>query len=51
MGIKFNADEVLQMACQIERNGSKFYRDAQAKLKDSRADVLLLKLAEQEDEH
>ena len=28
MSIVFNADEILEMAEQIERNGAKFYRRA-----------------------
>lgn len=31
MGMPFNADEVFEMAEQIERNGAKFYRDAAEK--------------------
>jgi len=30
MGYKFNADEILEMAMQIERNGGVFYRKAAA---------------------
>ncbi len=47
--ITFNADEVLQMAEQIERNGAKFYRKA-ADGAAGGADQLR-KLAEMEDEH
>ena len=47
--IIFNADEIFEMAEQIERNGAKFYRTAA----ESRADArdLLLRLAAMEDEH
>ena len=51
MPIKFNMDEVLEMACQIERNGSKFYRDASAIVPADQGAELLMKLAEQEDVH
>lgn len=49
MGIVFNADEVLQMAAQIERNGAAFYRRAAEINEEGRA--LLLAIAEQEDRH
>lgn len=45
----FNADEVFEMAEQIERNGAKFYRAAAKKLPD--LSKLLLDLAQMEDEH
>ena len=45
----FNADEVFEMAEQIERNGGKFYRAAAEKFPTVRE--LLLKLAEMEDDH
>lgn len=51
MPIKFNIDEVLEMACRIERNGARFYRDASAIVSDDKETGLLQKLAEQEDEH
>ncbi|MHC4426026.1 MAG: ferritin family protein [Planctomycetota bacterium] len=49
MGMPFNADEVFEMAEQIERNGGKFYRAAAEKFPVVRE--LLLNLAEMEDEH
>lgn len=51
MTIPFSADEVLQMAEQIERNGSRFYRRAAQGFADSRARQQLLDLAAMEDEH
>jgi rubrerythrin len=51
MPIKFNIDEVLEMACQIERNGAKFYRDASGIVPADQGAGLLQKLAAQEDEH
>jgi rubrerythrin len=49
MVMPFNADEVFEMAEQIERNGAKFYRAAAKKL--SQARKVLLDLATMEDEH
>jgi rubrerythrin len=49
MGTSFNADEVFEMAEQIERNGAKFYRAAAKKFPGTR-DVLL-DLAAMEDDH
>jgi rubrerythrin len=49
MGMPFNADEVFEMAEQIERNGAKFYRAAAKNLSGVR-DVLL-DLAAMEDDH
>lgn len=49
MSTVFHADEVLQMAAQIERNGGKFYRKA-AEINEEGKD-LLIEIAKQEDEH
>jgi rubrerythrin len=49
MGMPFNADEVFEMAEQIERNGAKFYRAAAEKF--SEVGQLLLDLAAMEDQH
>ncbi len=49
MPIPFNANEVFEMAEQIERNGAKFYRAAAKKFPDVRQ--VLLDLAAMEDEH
>lgn len=51
MSTTFSADEVLEMAEQIERNGSRFYRRASQGFTDSRARELLLDLAIAEDQH
>ena len=51
MGIDFNADEVFEIAEQIERNGADFYRSVAEKVKDESKKKLLLDLAEMEDEH
>ena len=50
MSIAFNADEILEMAEQIERNGAKFYRRA-AEGADARSRQQLLDLAAMEDVH
>lgn len=49
MSINFNADEVFEMAEQIERNGVTFYRAAAEKLLSVRQ--VLLDLAAMEEEH
>jgi len=51
MGMVFNADEVFEMAEQMERNGAKFYRRAAAGSADSARKETLLGLAAMEDEH
>jgi len=50
MSIDFNADEIFEIAEQIERNGAKFYRTA-AKNMDDENKKFLLNLATMEDEH
>jgi len=49
MAMPFNADEVFEMAEQIERNGGIFYRAAAEKFPG--VSKVLLGLAEMEDEH
>ena len=51
MGIDFNADEVFEIAEQIERNGVKFYRSAAQNIQDADKRKLLNNLAEMEVEH
>jgi rubrerythrin len=51
MSFVFNADEIFEMALQIERNGEKFYRDSAQKVKDAEAQDLLTQLAEMEAQH
>jgi len=48
--IRFNADEIFEMAEQIERNGAKFYRKAAETAEGTNRD-LLLRLAAMEDDH
>jgi rubrerythrin len=47
----FNANEVFEMALQLERNGAKFYRTAAEALDDAANKKLLLSLATMEDNH
>ncbi len=51
MGIRFNIKEVLEMACEIERNGVKFYTKAQECFSDSNVQDVLGKLARMEVDH
>ncbi len=51
MALTFNADEVYEMAEQIERNGAKYYRKAAAGATDLRVRNLLVGLAAMEDRH
>ena len=51
MGYVFNADEIFEMAEQIERNGASFYRKSAESIADTVAKKLLLNLAAMEDEH
>ncbi len=51
MTIRFNADEILEMAERIERNGAKFYRKAAQGVSDVGVEQKLLGLAAMEDEH
>ena len=51
MPITYNADEIFEMAMQIERNGARFYRKAAGWLKQPGQKDLLLELAAMEDDH
>ncbi len=51
MGISFSADEILEMAQQIERNGALFYRKAASLTKMAGSAPFLQKLAAMEDSH
>jgi len=51
MGITFNADEIFEMAEEIERNGAKYYREAAEKATDKKTKQILLDMAAMEDEH
>ncbi|MEA1901593.1 MAG: ferritin family protein, partial [Thermodesulfobacteriota bacterium] len=47
----FNADEIFEMAEQIERNGASFYSKSAELIADPAAKKLLLDIAAMEDEH
>jgi len=51
MSFDFSADEVFEMAEQLEQNGAKFYRDSAADIPDEKNRKVLLGLAAMEDEH
>jgi len=51
MSIRFNVDEILEMAETIEVNGAKFYRKAAEQISDATARGLMLDLAATEDVH
>jgi rubrerythrin len=51
MSFPFNADEIFEMAEQIERNGARFYRRAAEGAVDPRNLRLFLDLAAKEEEH
>ena len=51
MAFDFNADEIFEMAEQMERNGAHFYRDAAESITDGKNKELLLRLADMEVEH
>jgi rubrerythrin len=51
MSVMFNADEVFEMAEQIERSAAKFYREAAAKAPEQQVRDLFLRLAAMEDVH
>jgi rubrerythrin len=51
MSYDFNADDIFEMAEQIERNGAQFYRQAAKEITDEAAQKLLLDFAAMEDNH
>ena len=51
MTYHFTADDVFEMAETLERNGSKFYKNAAEKTGDPEVKALLVRLAEMEDAH
>ena len=51
MPIKFNADEIFEIAEQMERNGMKFYRKAADRASDKQTKQMLLEMAGMEAEH
>jgi len=51
MSTAFNADEVFEMAEQIERNGATFYREAAGKAANREVREMFLNMASMEDGH
>lgn len=51
MNATFNADEVFEMAEEIERNGARFYREAAAKAGNREIREMFLNMASMEDGH
>lgn len=51
MPISFNADEIFEMAEEIERNGARFYRKAARTAEDKQVKQMLLDMAVMEDGH
>jgi len=51
MSMAFNADEIFEMAEQIERNAGKFYREVAAKAPDRAMKEMFLNLATMEEGH
>ncbi len=51
MSITFNADEIFEMAEEMERNGAQFYREAAKNATDKRTKQVLLDMAAMEDGH
>jgi rubrerythrin len=51
MSFQYNADEILQMAEQIERNGARFYRQASELVKDEEMVKMLLDFVAWEEGH
>ena len=51
MPITFNANEIFEMAEEMERNGAKFYRKAAENTSDDQAKQMLLDMADMEDGH
>ncbi len=51
MSYDFNADDIFEIAQQMERNGAAFYRDAASSVDDSSVKEFLLEFAAMEDDH
>jgi rubrerythrin len=51
MSITFNADEIFEMAIEIELNGAKFYREAAGNATDAEIKKMLIEMALMEDGH
>ncbi len=51
MSFDFSADDILEMAEQIERNGVKFYQTASDSIPDTQCKKFLLELSKMEEQH
>ncbi|MBF0412914.1 MAG: ferritin family protein [Desulfamplus sp.] len=51
MAYSFSADEIFEMAKQIERNGAAFYKEASQKVEGENEKNFLIKLAQIEERH
>ena len=51
MPITFNANEIFEMAEEMERNGARFYRKAAENASDNQTKQMLLDMADMEDGH
>ena len=51
MPITFNANEIFEMAEEMEKNGAKFYRKAAQNASDNQTKQMLLDMADMEDGH
>jgi rubrerythrin len=51
MNYDYNANDILEMAIEIEKNGAAFYRNAAESISDVSHKQLLIDLAEMEDQH
>lgn len=51
MSITFNADEIFEIAEDMERNGAKFYREAAGNASEEETKQMLLNMATMEDGH
>jgi rubrerythrin len=51
MSFDFNADDIFEMAEQLERNGAKFYRDASENVADPQSKKFLTQLSQMEEQH
>jgi rubrerythrin len=51
MGYDFNADDIFEMAEQLERNGAKFYKDAAENVADPESKKFLIQLSQMEVDH
>jgi len=51
MSYDFNADDIFEIAVQLERNGAAFYRSAAGSVADEDIKAFLLEFAAMEDEH